>query len=73
MDNGSLTHMTNDKKIFSRFQEEGGGMLVELGNDAIYLVKGLGSISFQMPLGDALVLDFALYVFDLEKSLLSIS
>ena len=46
---------------------------MELGDDVMYLVKGLGSISFQMPLGDALVLDFALYVFDLEKSLLSIS
>jgi hypothetical protein len=49
VDIGALRHVTYDKKIFSRFQEEEGGMLAELGDDVTYLVKGLGSISFQFP------------------------
>jgi hypothetical protein len=49
VDSGASRHMTYDRKIFNRFQEQEGGMLVELGDDAMYPVKGLGSISFQMP------------------------
>jgi hypothetical protein len=64
--------MTYNKKIFHWFQEQEGGMCVELQNDATYPVKGLGSIYFQMPSGDDLELD-SLYVPDSTKSLLSIS
>jgi hypothetical protein len=41
VDSGASRHMTYDRKIFSRFQEQEGGMCVELGDDATYLVKGL--------------------------------
>lgn len=72
MENGAFRHMIYDKMIFNKFQEQG-GPCVELGDDVIYLVKGLGSISFQIPLSDILELDFVLYVPKLTKSLLSFS
>jgi hypothetical protein len=66
---GAWRHIMYDRKIFSTFQEQG-GMLVELVDDATYLMKSLGSISFQMLSGDVLELDSIFYVLDLMKSLL---
>jgi hypothetical protein len=43
VDYGASKHMTCDRNIFSVFQEQEGGFHVELGDDATYLVKGLGS------------------------------
>jgi hypothetical protein len=48
-------------------------MHVQLGDDAMHPMKGLGSISFEMPLGDILELDFVLFVLDITNSLLSVS
>lgn len=47
-------------------------MSVQLGDDATYLVRGVGSISFQTPIGDVLELSNVLYVPRLKKNLLSI-
>lgn len=69
--NGASRHMTCERKIFSRFQEQEVGMLVESSDDTMSPMKGLGSISFQMPF--VLELDFVLYVVDLIKCMLSIS
>ena len=55
------------------FQEQEAGVLAQLGIDAMYPVKGLGSISFQMPLGDVLELYFVLYVPWLTKTFLLVS
>jgi hypothetical protein len=46
---------------------------VTLGNDATYLVGGVGSISFQMPLVDVFELDHIVLVLGLRKNLLSVS
>jgi len=46
--------MTYDRSLFSIFFEQEGGMSVELGDGATYVVRGVGSISFQMPSGDVL-------------------
>ena len=43
-------------------------MQVELGNDATYLVARIGSISFQIPLGDILELTSVLYVLGFAKN-----
>ena len=43
--------------LFSRIQEEERDMTVELGKDATYLVRGVGSISFQMLSSVVLELD----------------
>jgi hypothetical protein len=48
-------------------------MRVELGDDAIYVVKGSGSISLQMPLGDVLELNDVLFVLGLMKNLCLVS
>jgi hypothetical protein len=42
---GALRCMTYDMSLFRRFQEQEGGMCVELGDAATYLVRGVGSIS----------------------------
>jgi hypothetical protein len=46
---------------------------MELGDDATYLLRGVGSISFQMPSGDVLELDHILLVPSLRKNLLLVS
>ena len=46
---------------------------MKFGYDDKYLVKGLGSISFQMPLGDVLELYFVLYVPWLTSTFLLVS
>jgi hypothetical protein len=48
-------------------------MQVELGDDAKYLVIGMGSISFCMPTGEVLELHEVLYVLGLTKNLLLVS
>lgn len=70
-DSGASRHMTYEEKVFNRFQEQEQGMVVELGNDAMYPMTGLSSISFQMPLGDVLKSHYVLYVPNLTKCLLS--
>jgi hypothetical protein len=43
---GQWSFETYDKSLFNRIQEQEGGMSVELGDDATYLLRGVGSISF---------------------------
>jgi hypothetical protein len=61
VDGGESIHMTYDE-IFNKFLEKERIMWVELGDNATYLVKGLGSIPFHMPLGDVLELNDVLFV-----------
>jgi hypothetical protein len=56
-----------------RIRSKREGMTMELGDDATYPVRGVGSISFQMPLRDVLEMDHILLVPRLRKKLLSIS
>jgi hypothetical protein len=72
VDNGSLRYMTYDIKVSNMFQEQEGVICVELGGDATYHVKGLGSIYFHKPLGDAIELYHIFYILDLTKILFSI-
>lgn len=69
VDNGALRHMTYDINNFNMFQEKEGLVLVELGGDATYHVKGLGSIYFHMHLGGIVELYPIFYVFYLTKNL----
>jgi hypothetical protein len=73
VDGGAYKHMDYDKNIFSRFQEQEGGLCVELGDDSTYLVKVLVLKCFQMYSSDVLYLDSILYVHELMKSLFSFS
>jgi hypothetical protein len=48
-------------------------MSVELGDDATYPMRGVGSISFWMPSSDVLELSDVLFVPGLKKNILSVS
>jgi hypothetical protein len=65
VDSGASKHMTSNKRAFNKLQEHEASMQVELGDDATYLVAGVGSISFQMPL----VISLSLLVFCMYSSL----
>jgi hypothetical protein len=67
VDSGALRHMTYDKTLFSGLWEQEGVTSVELGDDATYLMREVGSISFRTPLGDVL------FVLGLKKILISVS
>jgi hypothetical protein len=64
VDIGSLRNMTYDRYLFNRFQEQEGGMRVELG---------VGSISFHMPSGYFFELDSIIFVSMMKKNLLPVS
>jgi hypothetical protein len=48
-------------------------MSVDLCDDATYLVRGVGYISFQMPSSDVVELDYILFVLGSRKNLLLVS
>jgi len=73
VDNEALRHMNCYGKIFNKFHKQEGGMQVELGDDATYLVKGFNSISFLMPSLDVFVLNDVLIVPSLKKNLSLVS
>ena len=56
-------------KNYSLLLLKHGEDLCELGGDATYHMKGLGSISFNISLDDVVYLDHILYVPNLMKSL----
>jgi hypothetical protein len=62
VDSGASKHMASNKRAFNKLQEHDASMQVELGDDAMYLVAGVGSISFQRPLVDIFELIGVLYV-----------
>jgi hypothetical protein len=72
MDSGASIHMTYDKKLFNGIQEKERGRSVEFGDNATYLVRRLGSISFSTPSRDVLELNDILFVPGLKRNLLSI-
>ena len=43
VDNGASNHITHDRSFFNKTQEKEGSIIVELGNDATYPVRGIGS------------------------------
>jgi len=53
--------------------EQEGGMKVELGDDSNYPMRGVSSISFQIPSSDVFELDYVLFVLWWKKNLLSMS
>lgn len=72
VDSGYLRHMTYVKSLFSRIQEQEGGMILELGDDATYLLRGSNSISFWIPSSGVLEISYILFVPSLRKNILSI-
>jgi hypothetical protein len=42
VDNGTSRHMAYDRSLSNKFKEQEGDMSVELGDDATYLMRGVG-------------------------------
>ena len=51
INNGASSHITGHKRFFRDLQEGGRGIHVELGDDARYQEKGVGTVSFQRESG----------------------
>jgi hypothetical protein len=46
VDNGASCHMTGHKEFFTRLQEGGVNLVIELGDDKRYKAQGVGIVSF---------------------------
>jgi hypothetical protein len=73
VDSGASSHMTSARELFTSLTKQDSRLHVELGNDAKYAVKGVGTISFQLESGSSLEVKDVLYVPGLTKNLLSVS
>jgi hypothetical protein len=73
VDSGASRHMTGSQKSLTSLTEENSRLQVELGDNAKYAVKGVGTTSFQLKSGKPLKMSEVLYVPGLKKNLLSIS
>jgi hypothetical protein len=73
VDSGASRHMIRSRESLISLSEEDSGLLVELGDNAKYAVKGVGIASFQLESIKPLRMSDVLYVPGLKKNLLSIS
>jgi hypothetical protein len=73
VDSGASRHMAGSRESLTSLSEEDSGLQVELGDNAKYAVKGVGTTSFQLESGKPLKMSDVLYVSGLKKNLISIS
>jgi hypothetical protein len=73
VDSGASCHMIGCKEWFTRLQEGGVNLVIELGDDRCYKVQGVGTVSFQRESGKPLYFSDVLYVPGLTKNLISVS
>jgi hypothetical protein len=73
VDSGASCHMTGRKEWFTRLQEGGVNLVIELGDDRRYKAQGVGTVSFQRESGKPLCFSDVLYVPGLTKNLISVS
>jgi hypothetical protein len=64
--------LTSTQELFTSLTEQDLGVHVELGNDAKYAVKGVGTILFQLESSSSLEVKDVLYVLGLKKNLLAV-
>jgi len=62
VDSGASHHITRSKKSLTTLIEENSQLQVELGDNAKYAVKGIGTTSFQLKSGKPLKMSEVLYV-----------
>ena len=70
---GASCHTTGRKEYFTRLQEGGVNLVIELEDDRRYKSQGVGTILFQRESGKPLRFADILYVLRLTKNLISIS
>jgi hypothetical protein len=71
--NGASCHMTGCKEWFTRIQEGGMNLFIELGDDRSYKLQGVGKVSFQRESGKLLCFNDVIYFARLTKNLISVS
>jgi hypothetical protein len=71
VESGASMHMTGKKDNLAKFKNVKFSSQVELGDDAIYAIKGVVSTSFQLDSGFVLHTEDVLYVPGLMKNLIS--
>ena len=73
IDSGTSRHMTRCQSQLTDLSKKDSSLHVELGDNAKYAVKGMGSTSFQLDSRDTLHMSDILLVPGLKKNLLSVS
>ena len=73
IDSGASKHMTGYRRALTDLSERSISAQVELGNDAKYYVKGIGSAAFELNSGESLKMTNILFVPGLKKNLISVS
>eukprot|EP00253_Pinus_taeda_P004242 PITA_04242 len=73
IDSGASRHFTRYKEALSNLVENETNMEIILGDNATYLVKGIGTVTLHLNQGQTFHLQEVLYVLDLKKNLVSIS
>jgi hypothetical protein len=70
VDSGASRHMTGYRNSLKSLTEKNSSLQVELGDNARYAVKGVGTTSFQLESGNSLNMNDVLFVPGLRKNLL---
>ena len=73
VDSGASRHMTGAREQFTQFSEKELNLAVELGDNRIVRVVGVGTVSFQRESLPPLKVREVLYVPGLKKNLISVS
>jgi hypothetical protein len=73
VDSGASCHMTWHKEFFTRLQEGGVNLIIELRDGRRYKAQGVGTVLFQRESGKPLRFANILYVLGLTKNLISVS
>ena len=73
IDSGASRHLNGYKEALSDLVEKDTNLEIILGDNATYLVKGIGTVTLHLSQGQVLRLQDVLYVLDLKNNLVSIS
>jgi hypothetical protein len=73
VDNGASCHMTGCKEFFTRLQEGGVNLVIELRDDRCYKAQGVGTVLFQRESGKPLQFADILYVLGLKNNFILVS
>jgi hypothetical protein len=73
VDSGASKHMTGFKQNLVNYRDNKFNVKVELGDDGTYAIKGFGSTSFQLQIGNVFHIEEIIYVPGLKKNLISVA
>ena len=71
--NGALFHMMGNKYFFSVMEGKDLKIHIEMGQDGIYSMTGIGTITFQREWGSPLKIKDVMFVSSLRKNIISVA